>query len=329
MLVADTCCGTLAAILALLAALGTLRVWHVYIVSLIFGGLAGFFVPAYRAAVPDVTSAEALPSANALTSLSVQIARVAGPTLGAIAFAFIGASGAFALNSLSFFVAAACVLPLLGSSRTHKPQQSAFVATNISIEISAGVRFIAQRPCLWMTIMLYCMTNVTLVGPYSVALPVLVQTSLHAGVATLGLLYAAFPAGYILGGLWAGRQGRLRRRGWLIYSGIGIAGLSLCVFGLPIPIAGLVVAALINGAFLQIDNLAWTHILQELVPRELLGRVTSVDELGSSALVPTGIVAVGALTDVLGAPIIFLVGGGLTALVAGLGLLHPAVRKLD
>jgi len=329
MLVADIGSGILAAVLAILAAFGSLQVWHVYAVSLLFGGLAGFFLPAYRAAVPDVTSAGALPSANALTSLSVQVARVAGPTLGAITIAFVGPSGAFALNALSFFVAAGCVLPLLSSSRTHTRQQSPSVATNIVSEVRAGLRFIAQRPFLWMTIMLYCMTNVTLVGPYTVALPVLVQTSLHAGVATLGLLYATFPVGYILGGLWAGRQGQLRRRGWLIYGGIGVGGLALSAFGLPLPIVGLAMAALINGAFLQIDNLAWTHTLQEQVPRELRGRVVSVDELGSSALVPVGIVAVGALTDVLGAPIIFLVGGGLTALVAGLGLLNPAVRHLD
>jgi hypothetical protein len=80
---------------------------------------------------------------------------------------------------------------------------------------------------------------------------------------------------------------------------------------------------------LEVDGLVWTHMLQELVPREKLSRVASIDNLGSSAFMPLGYALVGWGTDHLGASLVFLACGGLTVGIAALGLLHPAIRHLD
>ena len=69
--------------------------------------------------------------------------------------------------------------------------------------------------------------------------------------------------------------------------------------------------------------------MQEVVPPDLLGRVSSVDALGSFALLPIGYGLAGLAADHLGPSVVFVVGGAGSAVVIGLGLLHPAVRKLD
>lgn len=322
---ADLVRGMVALGLAGLAATGDLQLWQICGASLLFGVAAAFFQPAYTATVPDVTPAPFLPSANTLTILSVQLSRVAGPALAAGLVTLGGAPLAFALNGLSFVIAALCLVPLLRITSAPVGKQQA----SLLADIGAGFRFVTRVPWLWMSIGLYALTNVTLTGPYSVALPLLVRTQLHAGADTLGLLYGIFPLGYILGGLWAGRQGRLRRRGRLIYGGCSIAGLMIAAFALPVPLPMLLLAALINGACLQADSLVWTHLLQEQVPPSLRGRVSSIDDLGSYALMPLGFALSGWATDVWGAPLVFLLGGGLTAVIAALGLLHPAIRHLD
>ena len=58
------------------------------------------------------------------------------------------------------------------------------------------------------------------------------------------------------------------------------------VFGFSFPLWALIIAALINGAALEVGGLTWTNILQELVPEEKLGRVSSIDTLGSFVLLP-------------------------------------------
>ena len=185
-------------------------------------------------------------------------------------------------------------------------------------------------PWLWITIVVFAISNITLSGPYAVSMPFLVKDHLKADVRVLGLLYAIFPIGYVAGSLWLGGKNSLRHRGVLIYiSGI-VAGVMLALFGLTVSLWALCLAAFINGAAMEVGSLTWINTLQTLIPREKLGRVSSVDTLGSFALFPIGYGIFGWATELIGAPSVFLLGGGITALITLLVfVLAPAVRKLD
>jgi hypothetical protein len=63
------------------------------------------------------------------------------------------------------------------------------------------------------------------------------------------------------------------------------------------------------------------------VPAEKLGRVASVDSLGSFALLPIGLALAGWATDLIGAPAVFLIGGGATMIVSLLLLWLSPIRK--
>ena len=85
-----------------------LEVWHVYALSLLYGLVDACSPSAYRAALPDILSQEALTSANSLTDLSAQLSGIAGPAIAALIVAVGGSSLAFGLNALSFLVSGAC-----------------------------------------------------------------------------------------------------------------------------------------------------------------------------------------------------------------------------
>ena len=327
MLLSDLGRGLVVTVVALLAFAQLLELWHVYVASLIFGFVDAFFQPAYMALVPEVTPVDDLPSANALTSMGVQGARIIGPPLGAGIIALAGTAPGFAINAATFFVSALCLLPLLkGSAR---PAAGSGAATSILCDVREGIGMVLSTPWLWITIALFAVTNVTLAGPYQVAIPFLVKDHYRADVRMLGVLYAAFPVGYILGGLWIGRFRRVRHRGWIIYLGIMVAGLGMLALGLPVPIAVALVAAVINGAALEIGNLIWVNLMQELVPNERLARISSIEMLGSFALLPVGIGLTGWATDILGPATVCILGGAITMVAALLGLLHPVIRRLD
>jgi predicted MFS family arabinose efflux permease len=327
MITSDVARGAIVAGVAALAYWDRLEIWHIYIASLCFGLADAFFQPAFTALVPALTPPEHLSSANSLTSLSIQLGRVLGPAIGGVALGWLGSAGAFALNAASFFVSALCLIPLL----RHAPPQLADESqkSNLLQDAREGLNIILASPVLWVSILLFAVTNLTLVGPYSIAMPFLVSDFLKAEADTLGLLYAIFPIGYIIGAVWVGRSVKLRHRGWLAYGGVIVAGLMLGLFGIRVPLFALILAALINGAALQIGSLIWTNLLQELAPNETLGRVASMDMLGSFVLLPIGLGLAGWLTDQIGPAPVFILGGGLTAILAGLALLHPALRHLD
>lgn len=326
MLFSDFGCGLVALTLAALAWGGQLQIGHVYAASLFFGFSTAFFEPAYAAIIPQLVKDEDLGSANALTSISINLGRVVGPALGGGLVAFFGAEAAFALNGVSFFVAVFLLLPLLAAKI---PAPAVGEKAGLMADIREGFNIVATQPWLWINILIFALTNVTLSGPYSVAMPFLVDKEMQGGVDRLGLIYAFFPLGYLIGAVWLGRYAKLPRRGLLIQVGIMLGAAMLLLFGLNLPLGLLLIATVLNGIALQAASLAWTHLLQEKIPNEQLGRVSSIDQTGSFLLMPVGLILSGWATSLLGPSLVFVIGGGLTMLVAGLALLHPAVRRVE
>ncbi len=326
MLASDAARGAVVLLVSYLAFTDQLEIWEIFAASLFFGIVDAFFQPAFTALVPQIVPEEDLPSANSLSSMSMQLGRVLGPAIGAGVVALIGSSLAFFINGLSFFASALFLLPLL---RMNLPRVVSEHGTSVLHDIREGFRVVFASQWLWVSIIVFALTNIMLSGPYSVAMPFLVNESMGAGVETLGLLYGVFPIGFILGGLYLGRFHKIRRRGLIMYGAGIVAGLGLATFGSLPPLWVLIVAALFNGAALEMGHLVWTNTLQKLVPNEKLGRVVSIDNMGSFALLPIGFALAGWATEQFGAPTVFLVGGTLAALITAAGLLVPAIRNLD
>ena len=355
MLISDVLSGAVVAVVALLAFAGWLKVWHIYIASIVFGLVEAFFTPAYTATVPEITPRPLLLSANSLTSLSGSAASIVGPALGAAIVALGGTSLALGLDALSFFVSAGCVLSILRSRLElrapegeqldpapadaaapgeHAPQPAApprasQVLRSVFADMREGYRAVIASPWLWITILIFALVNVTGGAPMAVALPFLVKDNLGQGVATLGLFTSLGSVGFVAGAVWLGRYTRIRRRGLLGYVGTLLYGAMVMVFGLTLSVPLLSVAAFARGFFISLFSLVWTNSLQELVPRRLLGRVSSIDALGSYVMLPIGYAIAGWATDLAGAPLVFVVGGAATLALALAGLAHPAVRGLD
>ena len=326
MLASDLLRGVTVAIVAGLAAYHLLEVWHIFIASTLFGIVAAFFQPAYTSIVPDLTPGESLPSANSLTSLSGQAAGILGPALGASVIALGGTSMAFILDFLSFFISAACLIALGNVTTPRHPNSE---TPSMIRDLREGFTTVIGSPWLWITIVIAALGNIFTSGSMGIALPFLVKGKLHGDVQSLGWVYSSMALGTALATLWLGRYAKLRRRGLVFYIGWVNAGLMIALMGLTSSILIVVFAAMASGILFAILGLIWINSLQELVPREQLGRVSSIDYLGSYALMPIGFGVVGWATDQVGASLIFVICGILTVVMAALGLIHPATRNLD
>ncbi len=326
MLASDVARGAVVLLVSYLAYSDRLVIWEIFAASLFFGIVDAFFQPAFTALVPQIVPEEDLPSANSLSSMSIQLGRILGPAVGAGIVAAIGAPLAFLVNGLSFFVSALFLVPLLWM---NIPRVKTAAEASVLHEIREGFATVFASQWLWVSIVVFAIINIMLSGPYSVALPFLVYDTMHASVETLGFIYMVFPIGFVMGGLYLGRFHKIRHRGLLMYGTGILSALALAVFGLVPPMWVLVIAALINGATIEMGHLTWVNTLQEMVPNEKLGRVVSIDNMGSFALLPLGFLFAGWATEQFGAPAVFLAGGLLAAGVTALGLLVPAIRNLD
>ncbi len=341
MFVSDALSGLVVGLIAVFTWLNGLQIWHIYIASMLFGFVEAFFFPAYQAVIPQLTPSELLTSANSLNGLSQRVTGVIGPSLGAILVAAGGTSLTFGLDALSFFISAFCVLPILRSN-LDKNQTEAKVSEAAGrkqpapealrqgiLELRAGFKFVVTIPWIWITILLFGFVNIMVAGPSAVSMPFFIKDDLGADVELLGLFSSATSLGFVLGMIWLGQYVHLHRRGPLAYFSVTMTGVTLLPFAFKLPVPILMAAMLISGLSLSVFSLIWTHTLQEMVPVKMLGRVSSIDALGSFVLLPIGFALSGWATDLLGAPTVFLVGGLGVIMLTLLGLSHPAIRNLD
>ncbi len=341
MFASDILSGIVITFVAVFSWLNLLQIWHIYIASMVFGFVEAFFFPAYQAVVPQITPPEMLTSANSLNGLSQRVTGIVGPALGAALVAAGGTSITFGLDALSFFLSAIFVFPILRLNIDKIQSEEKAVETGTRqkpvkeairqgfVDLREGFKFIVTVPWIWITILVFGFVNITDAGPRAVAMPFLIKQDLGADVELLGLFGSAASLGFVLGMIWLGQYVRLHRRGLLGYLSVIVSGSTLFPFAFKLPIPILAVSAFISGISISVFSLVWTHTLQEMVPAKLLGRVYSIDALGSFVLLPIGFSLSGWATDAFGATNVFLVGGIGTIVLILLGLMHPAIRNLD
>ena len=341
MFVSDLLSGSVIALIAVFSWLDLLEIWHIYLASIIFGLVEAFFFPAYQAVVPQITPSELWTSAISLNGFSQRVTGIVGPALGAALVAAGGTSITFGLDALSFYISALCVLPMLrgnlgGATEKEAAPGKGTQQTSIKealhqglSDLRGGWNAVINIPWIWIGILIFGFINMTEASPRAVALPFLIKDDLGADVELLGIFGSASSLGFVLSTLWLGQYARLHRRGLLGYLATMMTGIVLLFFGWTLPIPVLVGGAFITGMCHAAFSLIWNHTLQEMVPTDLLGRVYSLDALGSFVLLPIGFGITGWATDLIGAPMVFLIGGFATIALVATGLLHPAIRNLD
>ncbi len=345
MLCSDTGRALVVGFITLLSGFHGLQLWHLIALSLFFGTVDGFFSPAYQSIQPQLVPKEMLQSANALTRFATLMGGIIGPAIGALCIAESGTTSAFALDACSFVISALCLvlvhLPPLHMIQDMQKVSGEEVQTNarprgirgVIADVREGLGYVTSSTWLWVTISIASLANITYFGPIAVALPKLIHDVYHQGAWLLGATQTASAIGAIASTLLLGQIKHLHHRGLLAYLALLPCGLSIFLFGLPLPTASepfvAICASILSGCSLGIFSIIWITLLQELVPVEKLGRVSSIDLMGSYVFLPIGLALTGALTDRFGPALIFIVGGILTVLLLSIGLCFRDIRHLQ
>lgn len=323
MLVSDFVSGAAVSVLAILIALNRVRLWEFVVLSAVFGVASAFFMPAATAITRDILPPDLLVSASSLMSLSQSLGQyLAGPLAGGLTVAVLGSSWSFAIDGLSFVVSAGCLALMRNITEVKGPRSSIIADTR------EGLRYSRSQPWLWWSMIAVGIANVVSFVPLTIVLqPLLVRHVFKAGSVLLGIMYAANGAGGVLASLYIKRWGAPRQKVGAILATWAGAGLAAVFVGLsPWPWLAILFTGIMWFS-LTYGNVLWFPLMQERVPSELLGRVSSVDWLLSVALNPLGTIAGGILAGSAGIRLTIIVGGAMAAAVTGSVIAIPKVRN--
>ena len=318
----DTAEGLIVAAIAFLGFTGRLEVEHLYLTAVLFGASGAFFTPALGAIIPDLVPEEILVSGNALRGFSRQAGMILGPVIAGVLIAISGPPAAFAFDAATFGLS---LLALVFIS--SRPARAARKGTSLLVEIREGWSYTFSVPWLWITIFGFAVINAAVVGPMVIGLPILVVDDLHANQSVYGLLLAAIGVGEVVGAVVTA-QVRRGRSGTVMYLYVFVEGLAVALFATLAPIPLLLVLAGVVGYGVMAFTVLWESALQQHVPRELLGRVTSIDYFGAILMAPITPIAAALLVAAIGPPMLFLWGGLIASSLCLAAIVLPSIRQL-
>ena len=324
MIASDAIRGTAIGILGVLTVTDQLHLWHVFVLVAVYGAGTAFFGPAFDALVPDIVHDDHLIQANAIEQFARPAAHgLAGPALGGLLIAAGGSGVAFLVDSATFLVSMACLL------RVRTP--AAAVATEVAVldDVKEGFRYVRANPWLWATLLAATFAYLLFTGPVDVLLPYLVKNELNAGAGTLGLILAVGGIGAIGAALAVGTLGTPKRSMTFIYLAWTVSTLALVGYGLARNAWQAALVCFVFNALETAGTVVWLTTKQRLVPRALLGRVSSFDWFISTGLVPLSFAIVAPVTAAIGARNTLMIAGGLGAAVTFAFLWVPGVRAAD
>ena len=165
--------------------------------------------PAWAAIVPELVSADELPSAVALNSIGINISRAIGPAIAGVLVAAVGPWLVFALDALS------CVgiIAVLASWR-REPRKSSLPAERFVSAIRVGLRFITHTRALQRVLIRGAAFFVFASATWSL-FPLVVRTELGRGPETYGLLLTCIGVGAVAGAMLLPRvRDKLPRSAW-------------------------------------------------------------------------------------------------------------------
>jgi len=144
MIVTDVARGCL--ILGLLVIRRREHVWIAYVVMAFTVGAQAFFEPARTATIPNVTAAEDVLAANALSSATWSAMLALGASIGGIVTEVAGRNVAFAINALSFFASAVFIARTrYDSTPPALPRPSGVLALVGITDLIEGIRYVRRR----------------------------------------------------------------------------------------------------------------------------------------------------------------------------------------
>ena len=310
----------------------TLELWHLYLLSVIFGTVGAFFLPAMMTMVPRLLDKDRLEAGNALVMGTMELGGLVGPAAAGVVVAAVGTAVAFGVDSATFAFAAVMLLLMRGLSPQMQPTRddegtmAQPVKDSALSDIKNGFKYMWSQPGIRVMLVAIAFANLCIVGPIAVGLPVLVH-SLTGEATSLGIVMAVAGGGGLFGTLLAGSV-KVRRRGILLIAVFIVSGTGFAFLGLMpnvLSIALLVGATAIGNGLANVVLIAW---FQGVTRQDMLGRVMSLIMFASAGLQPLSLALAGWLVD-LSYTLMFAGAGGLIVLTGFYLAANRTVRAID
>jgi MFS family permease len=213
-----------------------LDVGNVWLLLGLFAVQQAFFAvnqPTRSALLPRIVPLHQLPAANSLNITIFQAGAIAGPLLGGVLIPFVGFSWLYLVDSITLLATLSAVVRL-----PRLPVEGAARGTPGLRSVVEGLSYLRGHPVLLMSFVVDLIAMVF--GMPRALFPEIAHTAFNGpdgGGLAFALLFAAIPAGAVLGGIFSGWVSRVERQGLAVIVCILLWGAAMVGFGVAVGLA--------------------------------------------------------------------------------------------
>ncbi len=307
-------------------------VHSIYAVLVLLGVFRSFNFPVSRAILPHLVPEEHFSNAVAWNASTFQIATIAGPAIGGIAYAlFRGPEGVYAIAVTVSILSTILTLRIHPLPTSPEKEVAERVAEKEPVSLRtvlAGFRFIWEKKLILGSISLDMFA--VLLGGAVALLPVYARTILHTGPWGLGLLRSAPGVGAALMAIVVAHRPIRRRAGLIMLLSVAAFGVMTIVFGISTSLILSLIALFLIGASDMVSVIIRATLVQVATPDEMRGRVNAVDFLFIGVSNELGEFESGLTAQWFGTvPAVVLGGVGTLLVIAAWAWLFPELRQAD
>jgi MFS family permease len=264
-----------------------LDVGNVWLLLVLFAVQQAFFAvnqPTRSAILPKLVPIEQLPAANSLNMTIFQVGGIAGPLVGGALIPVLGYSWLYLVDSVTLFATLYAVVKLPRLRPDRHPESPGGPAGWRSVV--DGFRYLRGHPVLLMSFLVDIIAMVF--GMPRALFPQVAHLDFGgpaSGGLAFALLFAAIPAGAVLGGIFSGWVSRVRRQGLAVVVCIVIWGMAMVGFGVAVGVAdgnagvflwAAVVMLVVGGAADMASAAFRTSMLQASASDHMRGRLQGI-----------------------------------------------------
>jgi MFS family permease len=239
-------------------------------------------------------------AANAALNMAFTATVALGPALAGVLVTASGSSVALLVDAASFLICGALLLDI-------RPQTHDAAGGSVRGRLEAALRHLSTVPQLRGLLLTEALAIVFFASVEPVEVPY-AETTLRAGSWGFGLLVAVWGVGMVLGSIVFARAVRRPLKPMLTWGTLAV-GLSYVGFSAAPTLAVACAAALIGGLGNGVQWPALISAVQQLTPRELLGRLMSTVEAIGSLCPALGFALAGVVTQLSSPRTAMLVAG--------------------
>jgi MFS family permease len=323
MLASDVARALTQALLAALLLSGHAAVWQIAVLQAVYGTAEAFFSPSLSGLVPELVARDQLQEANALLRSTASVSLIAGPVLGGLLVAAMGAEGAIVADAASFAVSAILLAQLVSWQTVER---AAPRAGKFSADLRAGWHEVRARRWLTCSMGNAALFNAISIPAVVVLGPALARSEL-GGASAWSVLVAAFGAGSLAGSV-ASLRVKIVRPAAAAALLLALAATQPAALASGLGVLLIALLSFAGGAAAAMAAVAWASMVQQHVPGSALSRVNSIDDFATFLLMPVGYVIAGPLANALGLHMAMALLTAVPVLASLLTLSAPSVRGL-